>query len=548
MANQEFVKKVIGNFKWHKGKRGTWESYWQDCFNFALPRKAWISTIKKEAQELNLNFLYDSRATLAVMKSSAGFHSNLTNPSTRWWQSGLIEDKYMQSGRAQKYFRECDDIQYDVMNASNFNRGMMEFYPNLLVGGVSTILTEASAKKKVRYTPIPIESAILVEDDEGYVSETYRPFRFTAVQCMERWGNRLPDSIKTALKDGDYYKEFDCIHYVAPRYMRNVAMMDNVNMEIMSVWIGIDDEFLFEESGFVEDPYATARWWKDTMDGSPYAYSPTMNVLGSIKLANAQKRTLIRVSMKQADPAYASPYKFWIAPLNLNPAAMNYYDASKFKLEQFAQMENKGNIPITVDVMKLEQDLIDAGLFVNLFENLMNVTKQMTIPEVQQRLAEALNLISPYIGHVLDEGITPILFRTRAILERQLMFPPAPKELKDLDMSIVYLSPLAKAQRSSEMNGLNAWTSYITGLIEGGFSDAKYILNVDRIGRNSADLMGVNPDNVAEQADMDKRRQADQQMQQQMLQLKMAEEKSKIGKNLAGAHKDVSEGQAAMKQ
>jgi hypothetical protein len=273
-----------------------------------------------------------------------------------------------------------------------------------------------------------------------------------------------------------------------------------------------------------------------------------MNVLGSIKLANAQKRTLIRVSMKQADPAYASPYKFWIAPLNLNPAAMNYYDASKFKLEQFAQMENKGNIPITADVMKLEQDLIDAGLFVNLFENLMNVTKQMTIPEVQQRLAEALNLISPYIGHVLDEGITPILFRTRAILERQLMFPPAPKELRNLDMSIVYLSPLAKAQRSAEMNGLNAWTTYITGLIEGGFSDAKYILNIDKIGRSSADLLGVNPDNVAEQSDMDKRRQADQQMQQQMMKLKVQEESSKIAKNLASSHKDVSEGQAATRK
>jgi hypothetical protein len=91
------------------------------------------------------------------------------------------------------------------------------------------------------------------------------------------------------------------------------------------------------------------------------------------------------------------------------------------------------------------------------------------------------------------------------------------------------------------MNGLNAWTTYITGLIEGGFSDAKYILNVDKIGRNSADLFGVNPDNVAEQSDMDKRRQADQQMQQTMLQLKVADEKSKIAKNLASGHHDVQE-------
>ena len=166
----------------------------------------------------------------------------------------MVEDKYMQSGRAQKYFRECDDIQYDVMNASNFNRGMMEFYPNLLVGGVSTILTEASAKKKVRYTPIPIESAILVEDDEGYVNETYRPFRFTAVQCMERWGDRLPDSIKTALKDGDYYKEFDLLHYVAPRYMRNVAMMDNSIWNIFPFGLELMMSFYLKRADSLKTP------------------------------------------------------------------------------------------------------------------------------------------------------------------------------------------------------------------------------------------------------------------------------------------------------
>lgn len=534
------VKRIIGDFKYLQGERGTWCSYWQDVANFALPRKAWVSTIKTSPQELNLNFLYDSRATLAVMKSSAGFHSNLTNPSTRWWQSGTIDEKYLQSGKNQKYFRECDDIQYGVMNNSNFNRSMMEFYPNLLVFGVSTILTEESDRKKVRYTPIPVESAVIEEDADGLVCATYRPFKLTAIQARMKFKN-LPATILKALEDGSYYKKFDFLHYSARRDRRDVSKMDSVNMEWSSEWIAVDDEFELSESGFMEDPYSTARWWKDTMDGSPYAYSPTMNVLASIKLANAQKRTLIRVSMKQADPAYASPYKFWVAPLNLNPSAMNYYDSSKFRLDQFAQMENKGNIPITVDVMKLEQDLIDAGLFVNLFENLMNVTKQMTVPEVQKRIAEALNLISPYIGHVLDEGITPILSRTRSICERQLLFPPPPKEIQGKDINIVYLSPLAKAQRSSEFNGLSAWTQYISSLIEGGFSDAKYILNVDKVGRTSADLLGVNPENVADQEDMDKRRQADQQAQQQMMQLKVAQEQANIAKSAAQAHHDVSE-------
>ena len=197
---QEEIKRIIGDYKHLDGERGTWTSYWQDVANFALPRKAWVSTIKTSAQELNLNFLYDSRATLAVMKSSAGFHSNLTNPSTRWWQSGLIEDKYMQSGRAQKYFRECDDIQYDIMNQSNFNRSMMEFYPNLLVFGVSTIATEESEKLKVRYTPIPVEQAVIEEDADGYICATYRPFKFTAIQLKMKFGNNIPKSVKKALE------------------------------------------------------------------------------------------------------------------------------------------------------------------------------------------------------------------------------------------------------------------------------------------------------------------------------------------------------------
>lgn len=540
MIGKDDIKQIVMDYKHLKGERGSWESYWQDCANFSLPRKAWVNTYKSSGQELNFNYLYDSRAILAVKKSAAGFHSNLTNPSSRWYQMGTIEEKYMQSGTSQRYFRECDDIQYSIMNRSNFNRAMMEFYPNILTFGVSTILTEQSNRYKVRYTPIPVDQAIIEEDADGYVCATYRPFKLTAIQCQMRWRDKVPQCIKDALKDGNFYQKFDILHHVCKRDRRDVSKMDNVNMEFKSIWICVEDEYLLDESGFMEDPYATARWWKDTQGNDAYAYSPVMDVLSSIKLVNAQKRTLIRVAMKQSDPALASPYKFWVAPLNLNPSAMNYYDASKFRLDQFAEIKNSGNIPINVDVMKLEQDLIDAGLFVNLFENLMNVTKQMTVPEVQKRIAEALSLISPVIGHVLDEGITPILMRTRSILDRQLILPPPPKELQGKEMDIVYLSPLAKAQRSSEMNGLAAWTSYITELAQIN-PDARYAMNIDKIARNSADLLGVNPDNVVDQSDIDKKRQADQKMQAQAMQMQAAQEIAKTAQHAGSAAKDVAD-------
>ena len=549
MISKSDIGLIVEDKKHLWGKTGNWRSYWQDVANFALPRKEWIDVpYKTWGQEMNFNTLYDTRATLALKKSAAGFHSNLTSPASKWFQMSTLEEKWMQSGVVQKYFKECDDIQYSIMNGTNFNRAMMEFYTNLLCFGIGNVYTEQSDRFHVRYKNIPVQQTLIEEDMDGYVVAQYRPMRITARKAALRWGNGISPDMKKAIEEGKHYEYFDIIHHTAPRYFREIGKMDSVNMEYKSVWIVEKEKFqLGDEGGYVENPYAVARWWKDDTEDDPYAYSPVMDCLASIKLVNAQKRTLIRVSMKQSDPALMSPYKFWIAPLNLNPAAMNYYDSAKFKAEQFQAIKNEGNVPINIDVMKMEQDLIDAHLYVNLFENMMSVTKQMTVPEVQKRISEALSLISPVIGHVLDEGHTPILMRTYGILSRQLLFPPPPREVQGKDLHITYLSPLAKAQRSSEMNGLAAWTSFVADLIEKGFTDMKYTMNQDKIAARSADLFGVDPECVNDQKEIDKQKQAAQQMQQKMLALKMSAEGAKTAESAARANRTNAEAQAPQK-
>jgi len=544
MTSPSDINLIVEDYKHLYGKSSSWRSYWQDCANFALPRKEWIDVPYKDwGQQMNFNCLYDTRATLALKKSAAGFHSNLTSPASKWFQMGTLEEKWMQSGIVQKYFRECDDIQYGVMNNTNWNRAAMEFYTNLLCFGIGDCYTEQSDRFHVRYKNVPPEQTIIEEDMDGYVVAIYRPMRITARKAALRWGSSISPEMKKALEDGQPYQYFQILHHVAPRHFRDVSKMDNANMEFKSVWIVIDEKHVLSESGFMENPYAVARWWKDDTEDDPYAYSPVMDCLASIKLVNAQKRTLIRVSMKQSDPALMSPYRFWIAPLNLNPAAMNYYDSAKFKSEQFQAIKNEGNVPINVDVMKMEQDLIDAHLYVNLFENMMSVTKQMTVPEVQKRIAEALALISPVIGHVLDEGHTPILMRTYGILNRQLLFPPAPKEIQGKDLHITYLSPLAIAQRSSEMNGLQAWTSFVSELVQAGFTDMKYVMNQDKVARRSSELLGIHPECVNDEKVVNEQKQQAQQMQQKMLQLKMAQEAAKTAESAARANRTNSEAQ-----
>lgn len=534
------IKALIKRNDYLQGTRGDWLSYWQDVANFCLPRKAWITTMQYSGARLKFNFLYDSRAILALKKSAAGFHSNLTNPASKWFSFRTLDEKYMQSGNVQRYFKDVDDIQYSVINNSNHNETMLEYYTDDLCFGSTCILTEEDYKTHVRYTSVPLEQINVELDERGDLLAIYRNFKYTVDQCIGKFGeNNITPEMRQAKTDGKSYQKFDIMHYVAPRYERDVSKKDNVNMAYRSCWVAKKEMMALAEGGFTSNPYEFERFWVHAED--TFGYGPAMDVLASIKLANAQKRTIIRKAMKDADPATMAPARFWLAPLNLNPQAMNYYDKTKYTKDDFGAIGGGGNPTIAIEMMQLEESIIDQGFYLPLFESLANVTKQMTVPEVQRKVAENLALIGPVVGRMI-KGISRTQLRTFEILDRRLLFPPAPKEIQGQDLNLVFLSPLAKAQRASEMNGLMTWLQLIQG-VAGLIPDITDKVNADRVADGAADLLGVDPSYVREQKQVDQIRAKNAQIKQQMMQMQMvgqAAETAKTGAEAQKAHAEAS--------
>ena len=532
------IELIIKQFDYKQGQRGNWDSYRQDVVSFVLPRKSWITTPKVNGARLQDDFLYDSRANLALKESAAGFHSKLTNPATRWYESRTMNQKFMQSGNVQRYFKEVDDVQFEVMGASNFDASMIEFYTDDLSIGVATVLTEEDHKRHVRYTSVPVEQINVERDDRGEVCKVWRHFKFTAYQCQARWKNKITPEMKKAIDDDKGFDKFEIIHFVSERYQRDAAKPDSVNMPWESVWIAKKEALALDEAGFMDCPYDQARFWvhSDDDDGG---YSPAMDVLAAIKTVNAQKRTIIRAGQKAVDPGYMAPVKFWTAPLNGNPGAMNYYDATKYKLEQFARLPGGEQVREGVELMQMEQALIDRGFFLPLFRALSDQTKQMTVPEVQQRVAEGLALIGPVVGRMTNT-IERVLTRTYGILDRRLLFPPPPKEIQGQEMAINFLSPLAKAQRQSELQGLLAWTQYVMSMVE-AFPSVRDLVDTDRVVNISRDLIGIDPSVINEEDKVKKIRARNAQMAQQQQQLEMAQAAGSAVKDASQAHKNVRE-------
>jgi hypothetical protein len=140
----------------------------------------------------------------------------------------------------------------------------------------------------------------------------------------------------------------------------------------------------------------------------------------------------------------------------------------------------------------------------------------------------------------MTKGIARSQLRTYKILDRRLLFPPAPKEIQGQDLKMIFLSPLAKAQRSSELNGLMTW-------LQIGESLAKWIPSVkdkikgDRIMDGAADLLDVDPTFIEDDNIVKQIRAKQAQIQQQQMQMQMAAQGAGAAKDAAQAKKAHAE-------
>lgn len=532
------IQQIVAKNNYLKGQDGDKLSYYQDVSNFCLPRKAWITSIKIYGEQLKFNYLYDTRAILAVKESACGFASKLTSPVAKWFDFRTINPNFMQMGSVQRYFKEVSDIQYGINNDSNWNETILENYTDDLVFGTSPILTEEDHKEHVRYTSIPVEQVSFERDDRGEICGVFRRFMYTALQISMKFKN-IPKSVKDCIRDGKFYEKFEILHYVGPRHYRDASKMDSVNMEYRSVWIFLKEQFLLGEGGFMSNPYAVMEFWRQC--GDSMAYSPAMDVLASIKLANAQKRTLIRRAMKDSDQASASPARFWLGRMNQNPAAMNQYDKTKYNKDDFFTIPTGGNPQLGAEMMQMEQEIIDRGFFLSLFKAMTSITKDMNVPETHQRIAESIELIAPVVGR-MTKTIGKSQLRAYEILSSRGMLPPPPKEIQGQDLGVLFISPLARLQRASAVNGIMSWLQ-IVKVLQGIKPDVVDGIDGDKIITSSADLLNVDSEYVLEKKMIQDIRKKNMAIKQQQLQLVMANQTAEIAKTGAEAGKAHAEAQ-----
>jgi hypothetical protein len=117
------------------------------------------------------------------------------------------------------------------------------------------------------------------------------------------------------------------------------------------------------------------------------------------------------------------------------------------------------------------EDAIKRAYSADLFLMLDSITTgNMTAREIVERQQEKLQQLGPVVERLQEEYLTPILERTYNILDRAGIFPPMDPDVAMMvaqeDVKIVYISPLAQAQKMSGLVNIEQAIAFVAQMAQ----------------------------------------------------------------------------------
>lgn len=536
--NEEDVKGLLQQFSDLDGEVGDRDEWMNEIFHYAIPHRYNQKYNElNRAQELPTN-IFDSAMIQATETFSSGLFSYLTNPASRWLALRTRNKSQMKEFGVSKFFYESTSIVLDVLAESNFYHEIKAFFVDLIVGN-AVLYMESDKDEIVRFTCINPMECVWAEGATGKVNVVFRKFKMTVAQLVEKFGDAVSGKVKDAAKNGKWNQQIDVVHCVRPRWRRDITKLDNLNKQFESVYFEKDVKNVLSESGYDKFPYFVARYIKNS--GQQYGYGPGNMCVCDEKMLNQLMLCTIRSIQKDTDPVLTVPSDSFILPILQDPGAINFRISGSAE-DRIDLLKSGTNYQAVFELIKYVNNKINSAFHVDLFLAITEQTKRMTIPEVNERIAEKFPMLGAMLNRIIDEAISPVIMNVYDAVAQNGLLPQLPDSLRDGSYAIEYVSPLSKSQKVSEVRSLQSTLQFAKAL--GTFEPSTLDnYDFDAIARESIDIVGGNSIFLREQSDMvqirAQRAQAQaiaQQKQDLMMASKSVGDASKADLNLAKAN------------
>jgi hypothetical protein len=523
MAKTDLTKNLFKRFDKLKSQRQNWEAHWQEVADYMMPRKADVTKTRSKGDK-RTELIFDSSPLQALELLAASLHGMLTNPSTPWFTLRFKEEDMDGEDEAKEWLESATDVMYAAFNRSNFQQEIFELYHDLITFGTAAMFIDEDEEDLLKFSTRHINEMYIAENDKGKIDTIFRKFKLSARSAYQKFGDKASANILMK-NQKDPYEEVEILHAVYPRSDFNPKKQDKSNMPYASVYMDYASGDELSVSGYKEFPFVVPRYLKASHE--IYGRSPAMTALPDVKMLNEMSKTTIKAAQKQVDPPLLVPDDGFILPVRTVPGGLNFYRAGT--RDRIEPLNIGANNPLGLNMEEQRRNAIRDVFYVN--QLMMQQGPQMTATEVIQRNEEKMRLLGPVLGRLQSELLKPLIDRAFNILLRKNQFRPAPDFLSGKDIEIEYVSPLAKAQKSTELQSIMRAIE-----IMGSLSNVAPVfdhINMDKLVRHLADIVGVPQKILKPQSQLNAERQQKEQQQQQMMQMQQLQQVAQAGGQIA---------------
>jgi len=459
-----------------------WKDLWANASAYALPSKDDVYGIDVEAQEKSQ--LYDSSAEHFNELFATAFHTMQTGPSSPFIGLNTGDPEIDELPEVREYLQRLIKKMHLILNNSNFQAQMHDFYLDQGCFGTSPLRMEEDDEIVIRFTSQPISEVRIKNNAKGIADTVGYETEYTVLQAFDKFGEKAFGKFaKELAKNPD--KKVKVVHLILPRHEVEMRKITPFNKPFASYHIYKEGKMVIKDSGFDEFPYAVARWKKTSRE--TYGRSCAMKALADTRMQNSMRKTTIRSAQKSTDPGYQVPDDGVMGRVNAKPGGVNPYRAgTKDRIEA---MPAPGDPRLGLEMIQDNRSRLKEYWFIDQLQ--LKEGDRMTTLEVSTRNDDRLRLLGPIVGRQTDELLAPLVKRLLGIMRRKKLLPDKmPPILQKTQLQVFFTSQIAKAIKQVEGANVERWMASIAPVVEFR-PEVADIVNVDEYARYMADVYSV---------------------------------------------------------
>jgi len=543
--------------------RSEWESEWRRISRYLVPGRGIFDRFSKPTKRyLTSPAVINNTAEDALYVLTSGIHGALTSPSRPWFRLEWASEDIMQVEPLVMWLQQCEQILQKALQISNFYPIVDSFYVEYCAFGTGCLYIGEDALEDgipFRFELLTAGEYAFALNSGGVMDKFYRTLFMTPRKMYQKFGNRVASNVKTMVKqnkpgvDSEYHAIIEAVlpePYKGMPFTQIFYDLGGVSGSRTSNSANDFNKKPLHSAGFYEMPYKVARW--STIGSDIYGIGPGARAMPDIKRLQEMEKAFLMAAHKNINPPLNAP-GYMKGKLNTLPGGKNYYRNPQDVVRSVYEIrfDYQG---VTAAIERVEERIKK-----NFFNDIFLIPGRgpdkspLKATEVTAREQEKMLRLGPVVERLQHEFLQPLIQRCFNILQRNGFLPELPGQYADMfeemGYNVVLISPMATAQRSAAIQGLNSFLGYLANAAQFKQDNLDNV-DTDAAAREVADVNGVNLGILRPQADVDKirkdRMRAMQEEKKKQEQMQMLAMQAEMQKQTADARKSQAEAGATL--